>query len=188
VHRVLTIQNVVLKLRQALPQIQGARKVLVTAPPQLINHVSLYIVCAPIHTGAGKVLFLSVDRPNQSIARLLDRHCNGGPQVLFGNPEMDSPPTGDVSCVTGLFAPKLMVDALGQLSDGPEARSSMVVGNLSALGFYNSNDRVKEFLHRIDDKLREQVITRVVLVSDKTSGYILSLARDFAEKEVDLSG
>jgi len=185
---VLNVQNVVMKLRLALPTITEARKVLVTAPPMLINHVSLYLVCAPIHAGAGKVLFLSVDRPNQSMARLLDRHCNGGPQVLFGNPEMDPPRTGDVSCVTGLFAPKLMVDALGQLSDSPETRSSMVVGNLSALGFYNSNDRIKEFLRRIDEKLREQVVTRVVLVTDRTSGYILSLAREFAEKEVDLSG
>jgi hypothetical protein len=184
----LNVQNVVLKLKQALPQIKEARKVLVTAPPMLINHVSLYLVCAPIHPGAGKVLFLSVDRPNQSLARLFDRHCNGGPQVLFANPEMDPPRGGDVSCVTGLFAPKLMVDALGQIAQSPEIRPSLVVGNLSALGFYNSNDRVKEFLRKIDDKLREEAISKVVLVSDRTSGYILSLAREFSEKEVDLSG
>ena len=184
----LNVQNVVSKLRASLPQIQGARKVVVMAPAQLINHVSLYLVCAPIHAAAGKVLFLSVDRPNQSMARLLDRHCSGGPQVLFGNPEMDAPRSGDISCVTGLFAPKLMVDALGGLTDSPETRSSMVVGNLSALGFYNSNDRVKEFLRRIDDKIREQAITKAVIVTDRTSSYILSLAREFAEMEVDLSG
>lgn len=184
----LNVQNVVMKLRQALPQIQGVQKVLVTAPPTLINHVSLYLVCAPIHSGAARVLFLSVDRPNQSMARLFDRHCSGGPQVLFGNPEMDDPRPEDISCVTGLFAPKLMVDALGQLTDSPESRSSMVVGNLSALGFYNSNDRIKEFLRRIDDKLRERAISKAVLVTDKSSGYILSLAREFAEREVDLSG
>ncbi len=186
--RVLNVQGVVLKLKQSLPEIQGARKVLVTAPPTLINHVSLYLVCAPIHPGAGKVLFLSVDRPNQSLARLFDRHCNGGPQVLFANPEMDPPRNGDVSCVSGLFAPKLVVDALGELAQSPDVRPSMVVGNLSALGYYNSNDRVKEFLGKIDDKLREDAIAKVVLVSDRTSGYILSLAREFSEKEVDLSG
>jgi hypothetical protein len=81
-----------------------------------------------------------------------------------------------------------MVDALGQLAESPELRPSMVVGNLSALGFYNSNDRVKEFLRKIDDKLREEAIAKVVLVSDRTSGYILSLAREFSETEVDLSG
>jgi hypothetical protein len=177
-----------MKLRQSLPKLKDSRKVLVTAPPTLINHVSLYLVCAPIHPGAGRVLFLSVDRPNQSLARLFDRHCSGGPQVLFANPEMDAPPPGEVSCVSGLFAPKLLVDALGELSQSPDVRPSMVVGNISALGFYNSNDRVKEFLRKIDDKLREGAITKAVLVSDRTSGYILSLAKEFAESEVDISG
>jgi len=184
----LNAQAVVTKLRHALPQIKDSRKVLVTAPPTLINHVSMYLVCAPIHSGAGRVLFLSVDRPNQSLARLFDRHCSGGPQVLFANPEMDPPRSGDVSCVSGLFAPKLLVDALGQLAQSPEVRPSMVVGNLSALGFYNSNDRVKEFLKKIGDKLREDAISKAVLVTDKTSGYILSLAREFSEHEIDLSG
>jgi len=188
VRRLLNAQTVVMKLRQSLPQLKEARKVLVTAPPTLINHVSLYLVCAPIHPGAGRVLFLSVDRPNQSLARLFDRHCAGGPQVLFANPGMDPPQSSDVSCVSGLFAPKLIVDALGQLAETPEVRPSMVVGNVSALGFYNSNDRVKEFLRKIDDKLREGAISKAVLVSDRTQGYILSLAREFAEKEVDLSG
>jgi len=183
----LNIQRTADKLRHALPQIQGAKKVLVTAPATLINHVSLYLVCAPIHAGANRILYLSVDKPNQTLARLIARHCNGGPQVIFANPEMDAPAAGEVSCVTGLFAPKLMVDALGHMSDSPGTRSSMVVGNLSALGFYNSNDRVKEFLKRIDDKLREQTILKAVLVTDRTSSYILSLAREFAESSVDLS-
>jgi len=182
------VQAVVSKLRQSLPLIRDARKVAVIAPPTLMNHVSLYLVCAPIHPDAGKVLYLSVDRPNRSLARLFDRHCNGGPQVLFGNPEMDEPRSGEVACITGLFAPKLMVDALSNLSGSPESRASMVVGNLSALGFYNSNDRIKEFLRRIDEKLKEQAITKAVLVTDRTSGYILSLAREFSEAELDLSG
>ena len=183
----LVLNKVADRLRAALPEMQGARKVLVMAPPTLINHVSLYLVCAPIHTGANKILFMSVDRPNESVAKLIERHCNGGPQVLFANPEMDPPRVGEVSCVTGLFAPKLMVDALGHLSDSPDTKSSMVVGNLSALAFYNSNDRIREFLKRIDDKLKEQAIVKVVLVTDRTSSYILTMAREFAEKEIDLS-
>jgi hypothetical protein len=183
----LILNKVAERLRAALPQMQGVKKVLVTAPPTLINHVSLYLVCAPIHAGANRILFMSVDRPNESVARLIERHCNGGPQVLFANPEMDAPRPGDVSCVTGLFAPKLMVDALGHMSDSPDSKASMVVSNLSALGYYNSNDRVREFLKRIDDKLREQTILKAVLVTDRTSSYILSMAREFSDKEIDLS-
>jgi hypothetical protein len=73
------------------------------------------------------------------------------------------------------------------MSDSPDSKASMVVSNLSALGYYNSNDRVREFLKRIDDKLREQTILKAVLVTDRTSSYILSMAREFSDKEIDLS-
>jgi len=184
---VLPITKVAERVRQSLPGIEQKTRVLAISAPTQVNPVSVLLVCALARSSKGPVLFLSVDRPNDTLTRMVNKHCSNGPSILFPNKFQDPPNAREVSCTSSLFAPKLLLDTVGLLS-GPQAgAATLVMGNLSTLAFYNSNDRIKEFIAKLGELCASGAISRLVLVMDRSAQYLYSLASEFCETELDLS-
>jgi len=184
----LPISKVAEKIRQTLPEVEGKRRMLAIAAPTQVNPVSVLLVCAMARAAPGPVLYLSVDRPNETLSRLVNRHCAGGPSILFPNVLQDPPKAREVACVSGLFAPKLMLETFGQIANikgGPPP--TVIMGNLSTLIFYNSNDRIKEFITKLGEKVEDNTIGRLVMVMDRNALYIYSMAKQMCDTELDLS-
>ena len=161
---------------------------LAIAAPTQVNPVSVLLVCAMARNAPGPVLYLSVDRPNETLSRLVNRHCAGGPSILFPNVLQDPPKAREVACISGLFAPKLMLETFGQLSNIKGGASpTVLIGNLSTLIFYNSNDRIKEFITKLGEKVEDNTIGRLVMVMDRNALYIYSMAKQMCDTELDLS-
>jgi len=59
---------------------------------------------------------------------------------------------------------------------------------MSALSFYNSNDRIKEFMTALEKKLAEGRLERIILIMDNKEQYIYQLAKSFTGKEIDVEG
>jgi hypothetical protein len=187
VRLVLPILKVAERVRQSLPEIEAKKRVLAISAPTQVNPVSVLLVCALARSSKGKLLFLSVDRPNETLARLVNKHCSSGPSILFPNKFQDAPKAREVCCASSLFAPKLLVETIGLLSAQDAGGATLVMGNLSTLAFYNSNDRIKEFMAKLGEFCASGSIARLVLVMDKSTQYLYSLAREFCEFELDLS-
>jgi hypothetical protein len=183
----LPIFKVAERIRSLLPEIERHRRILAVPSPTQVNPVSVLLVCSLARTCEGPVLFLSVDRPNETLSKLINKHCSTGPSILFPNTFQDAPKAREVSCVSSLFAPKLMLETVGHLSAEKGAKTTLVIGNLSTLAFYNSNDRIKEFIAKLGEKISDESILRVVVVMDRSAQYLYSLAKEFVEIEIDLS-
>jgi len=170
-------------LRELSRQLGEGRKVLVSTSPRLLNLVSLYVVCS-LQREPGTVLFISVDRPKGFMSRMVERHCPANGRVLWG--DFTTLPQGTVSYVSGLFAPKLLLEAHDHLLRNAGQGVSVVVANLSALSYYNSNDRVREFLAALDKKVEEGPIRKMAIVMDGQEQYIYNEAKIFTDKSVEL--
>ena len=182
----LPILKVAERVRQSIPGIEAKKRVLAISAPTQVNPVSVLLVCALARSSRGPVLYLSVDRPNDTLARMVNKHCTSGPSILFPNKFQDPPRPREVSCASSLFAPKLLVSchcAPGECAGA----ATLVMGNLSTLAFYNSNDRIKEFIAKLGEFCSSGSIARLVLVMDKSALYLYTLAKEFCEAELDLS-
>jgi hypothetical protein len=187
VRLVLPIAKVAERVRQSIPQMEGKKRLLAMSAPTQVNPVSVLLVCALARSSSGPVLFLSVDRPNETLARMINKHCANGPSILFPNKYQDPPKAREVSCASSLFAPKLLVEAVSLLSAQGSSGATVVMGNLSTLAFYNSNDRIKEFMAKLGEFSCSGSIGRLVIVMDRNAQYLYALAREFCELEIDLS-
>lgn len=183
---VLPIAKVAERIRQLLPGLEGARRVLVVSSPTQVNPVSVLLVCALARSAEEPLLYLSVDRPNDTLTKLVNKHCSNGPSILFPNSFQDPPKAREVSCISSLFAPKLLLETVSHLSGAP-GKTTVVIGNLATLAFFNSNDRTKEFIAKLGEKTADESIFRVFIVMDKNAQYLYTLAKDFCQKEMDLS-
>lgn len=138
-----------------------------------------------MRSSPGTVLFLSVDRPKSYISKIVERYCPPQGRVVYQ--DYSSQPQGGFSFIAGLFAPKLLLDTLDHLSHLENGvRASLVVSNVSALTFYNSNDRIREFFSALSRRVEEGPISRVALVMDGRGGYIYNEARAFTDVAMEL--
>lgn len=184
---VLPIAKVAERVRQSITGMEGKKRVLAVSAPTQVNPVSVLLVCALSRSSGGPVLFLSVDRPNETLSRMINRHCSSGPSILFPNKYQDTPKAREVNCASSLFAPKLLVETVGLLSSTESKGSTIVLGNLSTLAFYNSNDRIKEFMAKLGEFCNSGTVGRLVIVMDRNAQYLYALAKEFCELEIDLS-
>jgi len=187
VRLVLPILKVAERVRQSLPLIDAKRRVLAISSPTQVNPVSVLLVCALSRSSSGPVLYLSVDRPNDTLTKMVNKHCSNGPSILFPNKFQDPPKPREVNCASSLFAPKLLLETAGLLSDPKAGPATLVMGNLSTLAFYNSNDRIKEFISKLGELLNAGSICKLVIVMDRSAQYLYSLASEFCETELDFS-
>jgi len=178
-------RNLVAQFRAALPRIWTGSRVLITTSPTGVNQVSLITLCSGVKEKAGTLIFVSVDRPSEFMSRLVKRHCSPDMGVAFTDLSQAQP--ADVRCVNGLFAPKLMFDAM-MAAGGTNGRVSLVISNIASLAFYNSNDRIREFMTALGKKLDEKVIERVILIMDGNEQYIFSMAKAFTDNVVEITG
>jgi len=170
-----------------LPEVEGKKRVLAVSSPTQVNPVSVLLVCSLARSSGGRVLYMSIDRPNETLSKLVNKHCAGGPSILFPNSYQDPPKVGEASCISGLCAPKLMLEAVGHISAEQGSRTTLVIGNLATLAFYNSNDRIREFMTKLGEKVADESISKLVLVMDRSAQYLYGMAREFCEAEMDLS-
>lgn len=184
---VLPILKVAERVRQSLPGIEAKKRVLAISAPTQVNPLSVLLVCSLARSSSGPVLYLSVDRPNDTLTRMVNKHCSSGPSILFPNSFQDPPKAREVTCVSSLFAPKLLLETVGHLSASQAQPTTLVIGNLSTLAFYNSNDRIKEFIAKLGELFSGGAIFRMILVMDKSAQYLYSLAKEFCETELDFS-
>ena len=175
------------RVRQSLPEIEAKKRVLAISAPTQVNPMSVLLVCALARSSKGPVLFLSVDRPNDTLTKMINKHCSSGPSILFPNKFQDPPKPREVNCASSLFAPKLLLETVGLLSDPKAGAATLVMGNISTLAFYNSNDRIKEFIAKLGELCASGSISRLVLVMDRSAQYLYSLASEFCELELDFS-
>ncbi|MEM4728553.1 MAG: hypothetical protein QXH42_02165 [Thermoplasmata archaeon] len=164
-------------------ELSTGRKLLVTTSPRLLNLVSLYVVCY-LQRQPGSVLFISVDRPKGYMLKMVERYCPASGKVVWRDYTMLN--QARVSHVAGLFAPKLLLDALDHLSRVESGETSVVVSNVSALTYYNSNDRVREFLAALSREVDEGRIKKIAIIMDGQGQYIYNEAKIFTEKSVDV--
>lgn len=177
--------NGIKRLKESLPELLKERKLLITATPSGLPTVALAVICSGLKESKCPLIFISIDRPSDVMSRLVKRHCGSDDDVVYK--DMVCTGIGDLQCVNGLFAPKLLFDAFvaAGKSDG---KYTVVVSNMSALSFYNSNDRIKEFMTALEKKLAEGRLERIILIMDNKEQYIYQLAKSFTGKEIDVEG
>jgi hypothetical protein len=175
----------IMRLKESMPELLKEKKLLITATPGGLPTVSLAVICSGLNEKKGGLIFISIDRPSDVMSRLVKRHCGSDEGVVYK--DMVCTGIGDLHCVNGLFAPKLLFDAFlaAGKSDG---KFTVVVSNMASLSFYNSNDRIKEFMTALEKKLAEGKLERIILIMDNKEQYIYQLAKSFTEKEIDVEG
>ena len=178
-------KNLVAQFKAALPKIWAGSRVLITTSPTGVNQVSLITLCSGVREKAGTVVFVSVDRPSEFMSRLVKKHCSPDLGVTYTDKSQAQP--ADVRCVNGLFAPKLMLDAMAAVG-GANGKVSLVISNIASLAFYNSNDRIREFMTALGKKLDEKIIERVILIMDGNEQYVFNMAKAFTENVVEITG